>query len=250
MIHLDLFSGIGGFAYAVDQVWDDVEHIFCEIDPYCQVVLRKHWKGSVIYGDIRELTTDTYRNRLQESRPELKTGGDRQLSETITDTLRSKCGREDNAGVQDQRGATCEDRREGIQPENRETRSNNFEQSSITSTDTESGQPRVKETGNGGQDTCRGSEKRIDLLTGGFPCQPFSHAGKRRGTTDNRYLWPEMFRVIRNFKPTWVIAENVRGLLTIEQGVVFEQVCLDLEGEGYEVQPHGYRKARERPSRM
>lgn len=73
--------------------------------------------------------------------------------------------------------------------------------------------------------------------TGGFPCQPFSCAGKRKGTSDDRHLWPKMFRVIQLTKPTWVVAENVRGLLTIEQGVVFKQVCLDLESEGYEVQP-------------
>jgi DNA (cytosine-5)-methyltransferase 1 len=78
---------------------------------------------------------------------------------------------------------------------------------------------------------------RIDILTGGFPCQPFSAAGKQRGTDDDRHLWPEMLRIIRIVKPTWVVAENVRGLLTIQDGVVFEQVCLDLENEGYEVQP-------------
>lgn len=55
MIHLDLFSGIGGFAYAVDQVWDNVEHIFCEINPFCQQVIKKHWKGSVIHGDAIEI---------------------------------------------------------------------------------------------------------------------------------------------------------------------------------------------------
>jgi site-specific DNA-cytosine methylase len=56
MIHLDLFSGIGGFAYAIDQVWDGVEHIFCDNDKFCQQVLKKHWPNSKIYGDIRELT--------------------------------------------------------------------------------------------------------------------------------------------------------------------------------------------------
>ena len=76
----------------------------------------------------------------------------------------------------------------------------------------------------------------IELLTGGFPCQPFSQAGKRDGRSDNRYLWPEMLRVIRLFKPTWIIAENVRGLLSIEDGVVFEQVCTDLEDSDYDVQ--------------
>jgi DNA (cytosine-5)-methyltransferase 1 len=75
-----------------------------------------------------------------------------------------------------------------------------------------------------------------DLLTGGFPCQPFSVAGKRAGTEDNRYLWPELLRVIRLVKPTWCILENVRGLLSIEDGLVFENCLLDLEAAGYEHQ--------------
>jgi DNA (cytosine-5)-methyltransferase 1 len=77
----------------------------------------------------------------------------------------------------------------------------------------------------------------IDILTGGFPCQPFSLAGKRKGTDDERYLWGEMLRAIQEIKPRFVIAENVFGITNIDGGLVFEQVCLDLENEGYEVQP-------------
>ena len=78
---------------------------------------------------------------------------------------------------------------------------------------------------------------KIDILTGGFPCQPFSMAGKRKGTNDERYLWGEMLRAIQEIKPKYVIAENVFGITNIDGGLVFEQVCLDLEAEGYEVQP-------------
>jgi DNA (cytosine-5)-methyltransferase 1 len=77
----------------------------------------------------------------------------------------------------------------------------------------------------------------IDVLTGGFPCQPFSLAGKRKGTDDERYLWGEMLRAIQEIKPTFVIAENVFGITNIDGGLVFQQVCLDLENEEYEVQP-------------
>jgi DNA (cytosine-5)-methyltransferase 1 len=78
---------------------------------------------------------------------------------------------------------------------------------------------------------------KIDILTGGFPCQPFSLAGKRKGQDDERYLWHEMLRAIQEIKPKYVIAENVFGITNIDGGLVFEQVCLDLEAEGYEVQP-------------
>ena len=137
---LDLFSGIGGFSYGLDQVGFKTV-AFCEMDQYCKLVLQKHWKGVKIYNDVKELK----------------------------------------------------------------------------------GQEVIKEHGT------------IDLITGGFPCQPFSIAGARKGTDDNRHLWPEMFRIIKELKPRWVIGENVRGIVSIQDGMVFENVCTDLEGEGYEV---------------
>jgi len=77
----------------------------------------------------------------------------------------------------------------------------------------------------------------IDILTGGFPCQPYSSAGKRLGKEDERHLWPEMLRAIQEIEPTYVVGENVRGLVNWSGGLVFEEVCTDLEAQGYEVQP-------------
>jgi DNA (cytosine-5)-methyltransferase 1 len=77
----------------------------------------------------------------------------------------------------------------------------------------------------------------IDILTGGFPCQPYSSAGKRLGKEDERHLWPHMLRVISEVKPTYVVGENVRGLVNWSGGLVFEEVCVDLESQGYSVQP-------------
>jgi DNA (cytosine-5)-methyltransferase 1 len=78
----------------------------------------------------------------------------------------------------------------------------------------------------------------IDILTGGFPCQPYSSAGKRLGKEDERHLWPEMLRAIREIQPSWVVGENVLGLVNWSGGLVFHEVQTDLEAEGYEVQPY------------
>jgi DNA (cytosine-5)-methyltransferase 1 len=78
---------------------------------------------------------------------------------------------------------------------------------------------------------------RIDIITGGFPCQPYSIAGKRLGKEDERHLWPEMLRAIREVQPRWVVGENVFGLVNWNGGMVFNEVQADLEAEGYEVQP-------------
>lgn len=78
---------------------------------------------------------------------------------------------------------------------------------------------------------------QIDIITGGFPCQPYSQAGKRLGKEDDRHLWPEMLRAIREIQPTYVVGENVAGLISWNEGMVFNEVQTDLEDEGYEVQP-------------
>ena len=136
MRHVDLFSGIGGFALAASWVWcGQYQPIaFCEIDEWCQRVLKKHWPEVPIYSDIRELKGDRF-------------------------------------------GA-------------------------------------------------------VDLVTGGFPCQPFSVAGKRAGEKDDRYLWPEMLRVITEAQPRWVLGENVVGIVRME----LDTLLSDLEAEGYETQ--------------
>jgi DNA (cytosine-5)-methyltransferase 1 len=194
--HIDLFSGIGGFALAAQEVWgDEYENFcFCEINKYAQAVLRKQFgKDARIYGDIRGLTADTHK----QAEPALR-----------VNAIPGE-GMPESSGVID-----ASDPRHSVGRPEQELK--------------QTERPEVD---------ARSDGPRVDLLTGGFPCQPFSQAGKRKGTNDDRYLWPEMLRVIHEFKPTWVVAENVRGLLTISEGVVFEQVCADLEGEGYEVQP-------------
>lgn len=78
----------------------------------------------------------------------------------------------------------------------------------------------------------------VDVISGGFPCQPYSAAGKRLGKEDERHLFPEMLRAIREIAPRWVVGENVRGLTNWNGGLVFDEVCTDLENLGYQVAPY------------
>jgi DNA (cytosine-5)-methyltransferase 1 len=78
----------------------------------------------------------------------------------------------------------------------------------------------------------------IDIISGGFPCQPYSAAGKRKGKEDERHLWPYMLDTIKSVRPRWVVGENVLGLVNWSNGLVFHEVQADLEAAGYEVWPY------------
>ena len=134
--HLDLFSGIGGFSLGLEATGEFETVAFCDYDPFCQKVLRKHWENVPIYGDIKELTYE-----------KLKANG----------------------------------------------------------------------------------INNIDIITGGYPCQPFSVAGNKKGEQDPRHLWPEYFRLVQECRPTWVIGENVGGHIKLG----LDTVLSDLESEGY-----------------
>ena len=138
MRHLDLFTGIGGFALAAQNVWEkDYEPVaFCEIDKFCQKVLGKHWPNVEIINDVKD-------DRIKQFRD-------------------------------------------------------------------------------------------IDLLTAGVPCQPASVAGKKRGTSDERWLWPETLDVIRAVRPRWALLENVSGLFSLEDGKAFNGILSELVEIGYD----------------
>ena len=162
MRHVSLFSGIGGIDLAAE--WAGFTTVlFVEIDPYCQAVLRKHWPGVPVIGDIRDVN-----------------------EATVADATGTRWATRASEGQLGRRG----------------------------------------ENSSNGTATF----PSIDLLTGGFPCQPFSVAGKRGGSNDDRFLWPEMLRVIALLRPRWVLAENVAGIINM----ALDDVLSDLEGQGYE----------------
>ena len=179
LTHLDLFSGIGGFALAAQ--WAGFKTIgFVEIDKYCQKVLRKHWPDVPIVEDIREI------EKIKEIMDDPPSWAMRNDSKNKRQTI-GQVNASHNSSI------LCRTKRE-----NR---------------DTKSVQP-------------------VTLITGGFPCQPFSVAGKQRGKEDDRYLWPEMFNVIKEIRPAWVLGENVAGIVRME----LDHCISDLEGIGYSTQ--------------
>lgn len=211
--HYDLFAGIGGFSLALEEVFNEakIKHIFCEWEHFPSAVLKKHWPNGIFYGDIADLVADTERTGLY--KPEKPGGsqeskGKRRLPQHERLDITS-------AGVRGKLTSNTNSQRH---------------KSSVAESETERRSNLCSRARSDENET-------LTILTGGFPCQPFSHAGRRKGTADDRYQWPNMFRVIQNVKPDWVIAENVRGLVTWNDGMVLEQVCTDLESEGYEVQP-------------
>jgi len=163
-LHLDLFSGIGGFAIAA-QACGYKTIGFCEREPYAQQILKERF-GAVLADAESERKSSESRSSRQGVLCSAGSGGNARLHPDIF-TLNGA----DYAGV--------------------------------------------------------------DLLTGGFPCQPFSVAGKRRGAEDDRAIWPEMLRVIREAKPTWIIGENVAGIVTME----LDNILSDLESVGYSAWP-------------
>ncbi len=167
---LDLFSGIGGFSYAAQQIWKDDHNIiaFVEKDKYCQRVLKKHWPNIPIIDDIKGFNYEKFTN----------------VSNTENSDDKTSKNTEGWSQMQSGRGS------------------------------------------------CRSGTAKIDLLTGGFPCQPFSVAGRKKGKSDDRYLWPNMFKIIQETKPTWIIGENVPGIINMG----LETTVFDLEEEGYEVE--------------
>ena len=177
--HLDLFSGIGGFAIAA-QACGYKTIGFCEKEPYAQQILKERF-GAVL------------------------------------------------ADADSQRFNGCptskhEDKRDGAHHDNQQQRKGR----NLATTNL--GRPLL----HADIFTLNGADYAgVDLLTGGFPCQPFSFAGKRKGAADERALWPEMLRVIDGAKPAWLIGENVAGIVTME----LDNILSDLESLGYAAWP-------------
>ncbi len=240
MLHIDLFSGIGGFAYAARKVWgDDYRNaFFCEINKFCQAVLKKNFgKDILIYDDIKTVTRERYASDLLSRNAQ---SGHVPASRSGQCTLK---GREAEGTSLD-----CRCRNSGIMQavKHKNIRGNEDETKERSIADSVShghqeryqdGRPEIGQGEKGRLRQPTREDCHVDIITAGVPCQPASCAGKRGGSKDPRWLWPETFRVIREFRPAWCLLENVYGLVSLERGLVFESLCAELEAIGYEVAP-------------
>ena len=223
--HLDLFSGIGGFSLAAQWVWQDEHEIvaFCEIDKFCQKVLRKNFGDIPIYDDIKKFKINT------------DTQSDRRNSEAQQENGKKEIGNGWRCGFDntfnDEQRITSHTDNGGEFGEIRETLPKR-ERAAIPDPEFSGGNIRRTSVYRQGETERIIDLTNIDLLTGGFPCQPFSVAGLRKGNEDDRALWPEMLRIIQEVKPRWIIGENVAGFVNM----ALDQSITDLENEGYEVQ--------------
>jgi len=209
LVHLDLFSGVGGFSLACQ--WAGIETIgFVENDKYCQKVLRKHWPQIPIVEDIRDveeitrIVANASHTRPPCTGPRTQyEGQERQPGHKGGEAVANAAGE----GLQGGQAEQCDgDSREWH----------------------EMGQGLVSGHSVPGGRRGNDSDPAI-LITAGFPCQPFSVAGKRGSKGDDRYLWPETLAVIKAVKPKWVLLENVAGIIPL----ALDDVLSDLEGAGY-----------------
>ncbi len=210
LTHLSLFSGIGGIDLAAECAGFKTI-AFCEIDKYCQQVLKKHWSVPII-EDVHEIT----KQRISVITDSELMGRQARTRENIQSEV-------EEAIRQDIRNIRTESEVVADSPE----WENNGRIPGIMA-------------GEGGQRRCIDSavepsgQNGITLLSGGFPCQPHSVAGKRKASSDERDLWPEFRRVIGEIRPKWVLAENVPGLFSSDAGRFFGNILADLASLGYD----------------
>ncbi|MDD5510878.1 MAG: DNA cytosine methyltransferase [Dehalococcoidales bacterium] len=201
MRHIDLFSGIGGFALACQ--WVGIETIcFVEIDKFCQKVLKRHWPDVPIVEDV---------NNVEE------------IKRIVANAI----------GFDDERAGFCPSKRQ--QQDKTKIRGRgvcpivaNAQRIAIGS--------RLRQTRPAAERSGRPCDNDGLLLTAGFPCQPFSNAGRKRGSADDRYLWPQTLTVIEAVKPNWIILENVPGILNMvfpnsEVGVASQATLFGVEND-------------------
>ena len=195
MNKLSLFSGIGGDDLASDMA--GIETVcFVERDPNCRKVLSAHWPGVPIIEDVKDVTKETLANAgcFRQAFNEIQTAGIEQRGEI---TANCECvGRKAWTG-------------ESLRPTVATTIRQNI------------------------RDIRTERRLGIDIVSGGFPCQPHSVAGKRQGSSDERDLWPEVRRILSEIRPRWFVGENVPGLLSSNHGDFFGGILSDLAALGY-----------------